>query len=198
MMTRITIAIVALTGCSLISTRARRNARPTPTASTSATIRTCQDGRVRRVGARPGRLLLRRRRRRRTSSRTSARPRRRFSSTTARASACATTPRCRGRFRRRYPRPRHVAPPPVNNEPMPTINCADVLANSSTSPARRTCRRWSRPCSRCLQPAAPSYTAVFAPQTSCKGAASIYDPDPTKHKSRRQRTGRTTMRSSTT
>jgi ABC-type phosphate transport system substrate-binding protein len=78
------------------------------------------------------------------------------------------------------PPTQNVASAPVNNQPAPTILCSDVpnpifITGSTNLP----------PLIKAVQPllsaASPAYTAIFAPQTSCKGAASAYDPDPTKH-----------------
>ena len=75
-----------------------------------------------------------------------------------------------------------VATAPVNNIPVPTINCATDVPN----PIFITGSTNLPPLVKAVQPllaaGSPAYTAVFAPQTSCKGAASIYDLDPTKHK----------------
>jgi hypothetical protein len=71
-------------------------------------------------------------------------------------------------------------PPPINNEPTPTVNCTDlgniiIVTGSTNLP----------PLIKAVQPLLtagnPSYTAVFDPQTSCKGAASVYDPVQSKH-----------------
>lgn len=69
----------------------------------------------------------------------------------------------------------------ISDQPVPTVNCADAgphliyLTGSTNLP----------PLIKAVQPLLsandPPYVAVFAPQTSCKGAASILDPDPTKH-----------------
>ncbi|HEV7557334.1 MAG TPA: hypothetical protein VGO00_17825 [Kofleriaceae bacterium] len=75
-----------------------------------------------------------------------------------------------------------VATTPVNNIPVPTINCATDVPN----PIFITGSTNLPPLVKAVQPllatGSPAYTAVFAPQTSCKGAASIYDLDPNKHK----------------
>ena len=71
-------------------------------------------------------------------------------------------------------------PPPVSNEPTPTTNCADLgnviyITGSTNLP----------PLLKAVQPLlyadSTPYIAVFAPQTSCKGAASVYDANTTKH-----------------
>ena len=73
-----------------------------------------------------------------------------------------------------------AVPPPVNNQPTPTTNCADL-----PNPIYITGSTNLVPLIKAVQPllrvGSPPYTAVFAPQTSCKGAAAVYDPDPTKH-----------------
>ncbi len=75
-----------------------------------------------------------------------------------------------------------TVPSPVNGETAPTINCADpsrpnliYLTGSTNFP----------PLLQAVAPLlaanTPPYVAVFVPQTSCKGAASVFDPDPAKH-----------------
>jgi hypothetical protein len=75
-----------------------------------------------------------------------------------------------------------AAPAPVNSETMPLINCADpsrpnliyVTGSTNFPPLLQAV-------APLLAADSPSWTVVFLPQTSCKGAASIYDNDPTKH-----------------
>lgn len=71
-------------------------------------------------------------------------------------------------------------PAPLNPEPTPTMKCADAgnviyVTGSTNLP----------PLIKAVQPllyaAKPPHTVVFAPQTSCKGAAAIYDPVTSKH-----------------
>ncbi|HET9623807.1 MAG TPA: protein kinase [Kofleriaceae bacterium] len=78
------------------------------------------------------------------------------------------------------PPTQNVASAPASNEAAPTMPCRDVpnpiyITGSTNLP----------PLIKAVQPllsaATPAYTAVFAPQTSCKGAAAVYDPDPAKH-----------------
>ncbi|HEX3765154.1 MAG TPA: hypothetical protein VHW23_40940 [Kofleriaceae bacterium] len=75
-----------------------------------------------------------------------------------------------------------IAPPPpvTTPEPQPTAHCADAgnviyVTGSTNLP----------PLIKAVQPllyaGTPPHTVVFAPQTSCKGAAAIYDPVSTKH-----------------
>jgi hypothetical protein len=75
-----------------------------------------------------------------------------------------------------------TVPPLVNAQSMPTINCADpsrpnviYVTGSTNMPPL-------------LQAVAPvlaareiPYTAIFQPQTSCKGAGAMFDADVTKH-----------------
>jgi hypothetical protein len=72
-------------------------------------------------------------------------------------------------------------PPPIIVPPAPTVRCADV----SPSVIYLTGSPDLAPVIRAVQPMlsrAPSGpTAVFFPQTSCLGAAAIYDPSPAKH-----------------
>jgi hypothetical protein len=75
-----------------------------------------------------------------------------------------------------------TAPAPVNAETPPTINCADpsrpnlIYATGSTN---------FPPLLQAVAPLLaannPPYQVVYLPQTSCKGAGSMWDPDPTKH-----------------
>lgn len=78
------------------------------------------------------------------------------------------------------PVPIGVTPPPVITQPMPTLHCADAgnviyVTGSTNLP----------PLIKAVQPlldaGVPPHTVVFAPQTSCKGAAAIYDPAASKH-----------------
>ena len=74
-----------------------------------------------------------------------------------------------------------MIPPPIMTEQKPSIPCASVSPNivyvtgSTNLP----------PLLKAVQPLLyannPPYVAVFAPQTSCKGAGSMYDADPLKH-----------------
>jgi len=74
------------------------------------------------------------------------------------------------------------APPPVNTEVMPVENCVDpsrpnlifVTGSTNFPPLLAAV-------APILAKGNPSYTIVFQPQTSCKGAASIFDADPAKH-----------------
>lgn len=73
-----------------------------------------------------------------------------------------------------------MIPPPISVEPMPTVMCSDASPNiiyitgSTNLP----------PLLKAVQPLLydnnPPYTAVFAPQTSCKGAAAVYETSPSK------------------
>lgn len=75
-----------------------------------------------------------------------------------------------------------AAPAPVNTETAPTVNCVDpsrpnliyVTGSTNFPPLLKAV-------APLLAAGSPAYTVVFLPQTSCKGAASVYDPDPTKH-----------------
>jgi hypothetical protein len=71
-------------------------------------------------------------------------------------------------------------PPLVTNEPPPTNLCSQLgsvifITGSTNLP----------PLIKAVQPLLyqgnPAYIAIFAPQTSCKGAASVYDADMSKH-----------------
>jgi hypothetical protein len=75
-----------------------------------------------------------------------------------------------------------VLPPPVNTQMAPTISCADpsrpnliyVTGSTNFPPLLKAV-------TPLLMQANPPYQVVFLPQTSCKGAASMYDADVTKH-----------------
>jgi hypothetical protein len=81
------------------------------------------------------------------------------------------------------PVPLGGTPAPIITQAMPTVRCADAgnviyVTGSTNLP----------PLIKAVQPllyAPPAgtlpHTVVFAPQTSCKGAAAIYDPVATKH-----------------
>jgi hypothetical protein len=77
------------------------------------------------------------------------------------------------------PPPQQQPPPP--SQTIPTVNCVDVAPN----PIYVTGSTNLPPLISAVQPllyqGTPAYTVVFAPQTSCKGADSVYSPDPTKH-----------------
>ena len=71
---------------------------------------------------------------------------------------------------------------PVTNEPTPTVNCIDVAANVMFITGSTNLPPLIKAVQPLLSAGNPAYTAVFAPQTSCAGAASVYDSDPSKHK----------------
>src|SRR5581483_9044256 len=75
-----------------------------------------------------------------------------------------------------------AVPTPVNTETMPSMSCKDpsrpnliYMTGSTNFP----------PLLKAVAPLlaanSPPYTVIFQPQTSCKGAASVFDADPTKH-----------------
>jgi hypothetical protein len=72
-------------------------------------------------------------------------------------------------------------PPPVNNQPTPTVNCVDVAPNIIFVTGSTNLPPLIKAVQPLLSAGNPAYTAVFAPQTSCKGAAAVYDADPLKH-----------------
>ena len=74
-----------------------------------------------------------------------------------------------------------TVPPPVNNQPTPTVNCVDISSNVIYVTGSTNLPPLIKAVQPLLYATSPAYTVVFAPQTSCKGAASIYDPDPAKH-----------------
>jgi len=79
------------------------------------------------------------------------------------------------------PAPLGTVPPPLVTEPMPTINCADVSPNIIYITGSTNLPPLLQAVQPLLYKGTPAYTAVFAPQTSCKGAASVYDPSASKH-----------------
>jgi hypothetical protein len=74
-----------------------------------------------------------------------------------------------------------TVPPPVGNQPVPTVNCVDVTPNRIFVTGSTNLLPLIKAVQPLLSAGSPAYTAFFAPQTSCKGAAAVYDPDPTKH-----------------
>jgi hypothetical protein len=81
------------------------------------------------------------------------------------------------------PVPLGMTPPPVNTQAMPTVRCADagnviyVTGSTNLPPLIKAVQ----PLLHASTPGNAPHTVVFAPQTSCKGAAAIYDPVATKH-----------------
>lgn len=81
------------------------------------------------------------------------------------------------------PVPLGVTPPPINTLPTPTVRCADagniiyVTGSTNLPPLIKAVQ----PLLYAPPPGTPPHTVVFAPQTSCKGAAAIYDPVASKH-----------------
>jgi hypothetical protein len=72
-------------------------------------------------------------------------------------------------------------PPPVTNEPTPTVNCTAVAPNIIFITGSTNLPPLIKAVQPLLSAGSPPYVAVFAPQTSCKGAGSILDPDLSKH-----------------
>ena len=74
-----------------------------------------------------------------------------------------------------------AVPAPINSETLPAITCKDasrpnliyVTGSTNFPPLLQAV-------APLLAANSPPYTVVFQPQTSCKGAASIFDPDPTQ------------------
>ena len=82
------------------------------------------------------------------------------------------------------PVPQGITPPPIVTQPMPTLRCADagnliiyVTGSTNLPPLIKAVQ----PLLYAGTPDNPPHTVVFAPQTSCKGAAAIYDPVASKH-----------------
>jgi len=72
-------------------------------------------------------------------------------------------------------------PPPVTNQPTPTVNCTAVSSNLIYITGSTNLPPLIKAVQPLLYAGSPPFVAVFAPQTSCKGAAAILDPDMTKH-----------------
>jgi hypothetical protein len=70
----------------------------------------------------------------------------------------------------------------INNIPPPTINCVDVSPNIIWITGSTNLPPLVKAVQPLLYHQTPAFTAIFAPQTSCKGADSIFSIDPTKHK----------------
>lgn len=73
------------------------------------------------------------------------------------------------------------APPLVTHQATPTDKCTDVLTNIIYVTGSTNLPPLIKAVQPLLDMGSPAYTVVFAPQTSCKGAAAIYDPDASKH-----------------
>ena len=72
-------------------------------------------------------------------------------------------------------------PPPVTNEPTPTVELHCGRANVIFITGSTNLPPLLKAVQPLLYNGSPPYVAVFAPQTSCKGAASILDANATKH-----------------
>lgn len=71
--------------------------------------------------------------------------------------------------------------PPVATVPRPTVNCADGSPNVVYVTGSQEFAPLVRAAQHQLDRGTPGYRAVFAPRTSCVGAAAILDPSPAKH-----------------
>lgn len=74
-----------------------------------------------------------------------------------------------------------TVPAPISNQPAPSVSCTEVAPNLIYVTGSTNLPPLIKAVQRLLYAASPPYVAVFAPQTSCKGAASILDSDPSKH-----------------
>ena len=74
-----------------------------------------------------------------------------------------------------------TVPAPLIVEPTPTVSCGDVAPNRIYITGSTNLPPLIEAVQKSLYLADPPYVAVFAPQTSCKGAASILDSDVSKH-----------------
>ena len=72
-------------------------------------------------------------------------------------------------------------PPPVTSQPTPAENCSAVAPNLIYITGSTNLPPLLKAVQPLLYAEHPPYVAIFAPQTSCKGAGSILDPDPSKH-----------------
>lgn len=79
------------------------------------------------------------------------------------------------------PTPLGAIPPPVVSQTAPAVHCTDVLSNIIYVTGSTNLPPLLKAVQPLLDAETPAYTVVFAPQTSCKGAAAIYDIDPSKH-----------------
>jgi hypothetical protein len=73
-------------------------------------------------------------------------------------------------------------PGPIFDQPVPTVSCAAVAPNRIYVTGSTNLPPLLKAVQPLLYADSPPYVAVFAPQTSCKGAAAILDPDPSKHR----------------
>jgi len=74
-----------------------------------------------------------------------------------------------------------MIPAPISSQATPSVSCASVAANLIYVTGSTNLPPLIKAVQPLLSASSPPYVAVFAPQTSCKGAASILDPDPAKH-----------------
>lgn len=72
-------------------------------------------------------------------------------------------------------------PPPVNTQPTPTVPCSSIAPNVIFITGSTNLPPLIKAVQPLLAAGTTPYVAVFAPQTSCKGAAAILDVDTTKH-----------------
>jgi len=79
------------------------------------------------------------------------------------------------------PLPLGSVPPSVVTQVAPTVHCSDALSNIIYVTGSTNLPPLLKAVQPLLDAQTPAYTVVFAPQTSCKGAAAIYDPAPSKH-----------------
>jgi len=79
------------------------------------------------------------------------------------------------------PVPLGTVPPSVVTQIAPTVRCTDALTNIIYVTGSTNLPPLLRAVQPLLDAQTPPHTVVFAPQTSCKGVAAIYDPAPSKH-----------------
>jgi hypothetical protein len=75
-----------------------------------------------------------------------------------------------------------MIPPLINPQPEPAISCADPILRPNVIYVTGSTN--FPPLQKAVQPLlsarSPSYTLVFQPQTSCRGAGTMFDPDPSR------------------
>jgi hypothetical protein len=74
-----------------------------------------------------------------------------------------------------------TVPPPVGNQIPPTVNCTAVAPNLIYLTGSTNLPPLIKAVQPLLYAGSPPYVAIFAPQTSCKGAASILDSNTAMH-----------------
>jgi hypothetical protein len=79
------------------------------------------------------------------------------------------------------PRDVGTIPAPIFSQPVPAVSCNSVAPNRIYVTGSTNLPPLIKAVQPLLYADDPPYVAVFAPQTSCKGAGAILDPDPSRH-----------------